>query len=237
MATMRVNVGQRFGVAARRAFLGAISDVESQLPDVYKRLASAMDLNKIPRSTLKDTNVRIAQHAQDAIVGGWRSRLPRGSASYRPEDRLTGTLGDALGDSAMTANSTDRTISFINVGYLNQHARHWYRVNYGAAGPNFQGGGEGRFPVPFPGGGTLGSLGDVSPPAARSYLPRVFMWEGNEFIVLRGPGTYPGRGSRAARFSDLGLEAVAEAMGPAYAQMYDLYLTRLKLSIRKRGGR
>ena len=120
-----------------------IRELGKALPRDIATLGRALDLKAVPRARLKEANLQIAKEAQAAMVKGWRSRLPRRSSSYRSHSRLTKRLGRALADESMTAFTTDRRISFINQTTLDREAKHWYRVDYGASGPNLT---EGKQP-------------------------------------------------------------------------------------------
>lgn len=185
------------------------------LPNTLNIMAQAFEQRALPRGQLTNVNMAIAQQAQAAVVSGWRSRLPRGNSG----GALSGTLGNALASDAMTAGTSDRVISFVNPAVLSQSAKHWYRINYGAAGPNMAGGEEPQVFTVKLNNRPFVVLRDDAPPAPLSWLPRVFTWspEGR-MIVIRGPAEPRGKGSRAARFIDLGMEVVSREFGPAYDQ-------------------
>jgi hypothetical protein len=206
---------QNMRVSASNAISRAVQAAGSEVPRAMEILGKSFQKAALPRSQLASINKAIAGNAQAAMVAGWRSRLPRGNSG----GALSGTLGDALASESMTAHTTDRVISFVNTDVLRQTAKHWYRINYGAAGPNMAGGVELQaFTVKLNNRPFL-VLRDDAPPAPLSWLPRVFDWtpEGR-MIVIRGPAEPRGKGSRAARFTDLGLAVVAEQFGPAYDQ-------------------
>jgi hypothetical protein len=217
-------------IQAQRAFINGVKAMGKQIDPELKNLAKQIDLRKIPRGQLKETNLRIARQAQQAVVSGWVSRLPEKSLPYRPEARLTGRLGRALEDDSMTSQTTDKVISPLNVRVLNNEAEHWWRVNYGARGPNLAEGREvGEYPIEVAGGGVVATLRDPSPPASQSWLPRVFVWQqtsvgGAMFVPLRGPADVQGKGVRAARFTDLALKSVAETVVPYTLQGYKAFL-------------
>lgn len=210
-------------VAAHRMIGQGLRDVNELLPSILQDLSKAMDLSLIPRSYLKAANLEIALEAQAAIVAGWKKRLPRNSGPYRSHSRLVGALGRALAEENMTAGTTDRRISFINQAALGNEARHWYRVNYGAAGPNLS---EGHQAEPFTGtvnGQPLFTLRDTTPPASQSWLPRGFHWRGGNFPggmffpdKDSAPTDVRGHGIRAAHFTDLGVRVVARRTGEVY---------------------
>jgi hypothetical protein len=191
--------------------------------------AKGIQGNVFTRTELKAAHVAIAERAQNAIVQGWRARLPLKSGPYRKgsnpqKDRLSGRLGEALASEAMISGTTDRGISFLNTEVLRDKARHWYRVNYGAFGDKVP---AIRQPKSYPvdlGGHTIGTVQDPNEPASQSYLPIRFTYsQANEFVPLRGPARPPdgkrGGGHRAALFTDLGWKAMADGVEPAYRKM------------------
>lgn len=217
-------------VGVQNAFRRSMREVGEEMPRVMRDLGRALDLRAIPPRTLEDTNMTIARNAQQAMVAGYKSRLPRRSAPYRSGERLTGALGAALADPSMLRATTASTISFLNGTTLGNQAEHWYRVNYGAMGPNLS---QGRSAEDFPvtiNGTRIAVLRDQARPAPQSWLPRRFVLlnagvVGQEmFIPLRGPADVRGRGVRAAYFTDIGLDVVAEQFGPLYYQMFVKYL-------------
>lgn len=218
-------------IGGQQAIIGGFREVGKALPRDIRALGKALDLSLIPRSKLKAANVQIAKEAQAAMVKGWRSRLPRRSSSYRPQARLVKRLGRALASESMVTQTTDRTISFINQATLNSEAKHWYRVNYGAQGPNLAEGRQARSFTASVNGQALFTLRDDTPPAAQSFLPQGFHWRGGAFPTgiffpdkHSAPANVRGQGVRAARFTDLGVEAVAQRLGPVYFSTLQSYL-------------
>lgn len=202
---------------------GVREAVRTQVPEALRILADSFSQRALPRGQLADVNRQIARDAQQAVVAGWHSRLPRGNSG----GALTGTLGAALASDAMTAGTSDRVISFANTSVLDAAAKHWYRINYGAAGPNLsrEGGHDASAFTININGRPFVVLKDDAPPAAVSWLPKVFQWTpDNRMIVLRGPARPIGKGSRAAHFIDLGLAVVAQETGPKYDQFLRQWL-------------
>lgn len=202
----------------------AIRQGTRQLPALVETLGQAIDLSKLPRSRMKAANQRIAEHAQAAVVRGWYSRLPRktwaGSAN-----RETGKLGPALANPANTKRTTDRVISFADAKVLNQEAKHWYRVNYGAAGSRY---GEGRTARRFVmqlNGHAFASFRDDLRPDPISWIPvrRTFDSDGNMLPLSKQVERSP-FGARAARFFELGHSVVAREAPQAYTDLWFDYL-------------
>lgn len=195
-----------------------------QFPRVIDSLGRALETNSIPKAELRKLNRQIALAAQGEIEAKWRSRLPRGGGSG---GTLSGKLGSALGDDeAMIAGTTDRVISFVNTEHLNRTAKHWYRTNYGGTGPNLTAPGSQprqTFQVTV-NNQVLLTLTDNQPPARGSWLPARFFWVGPQFVAARRPSSLRGAGTRAARFTDLGLETAANLIGPTYDTFYRAYI-------------
>lgn len=207
----------------------ALHALGKELPELTQKLAQHLRLDMIPASYLRKANESIATMAQEAIVAGWHSTLPVGAPGYRAgsdpdKDRLSGVLGRVLASPAMLRGTTDRTISFLNVGTLNTEARHWYRVNYGALGPIANPERPESFPITAQ-GHTLFVLRDESPPAAQSWLPQNWQSEGSHWFIPTAPGKADvrGGGHRSALFSDLGFRSVAQNFMPTYTVMINDY--------------
>jgi hypothetical protein len=220
------------------AALHALGD---QLPEITQKLARELRLDTIPASRLRSANESIAHMAQQAIVDGWRSRLPVGAPGYRKgsdpdKDRLSGVLGQVLASPAMLRGTTDRTISFLNVGVLNTEARHWYRVNYGALGPIANPDRPESYPITAQ-GHTLFVLRDESPPASQSWLPKDWQSEGSRWFAPTAPGKadVAGGGHRSALFSDLGFQSVATNFMPTYNNMFNDYVDDLVAKAKSSG--
>jgi hypothetical protein len=198
----------------------ALRELGKEVTPKVRRMGEALIRKGIPPSKMRAANMKLALGAQAAIVAGWRSTLPENAPPYRQGPRLSGALGQALGSSEMTRATTDRTISFLNEGALNTEARHWYRVNYGALGPKVAPARPRAFPVTVDGHSLL-MLQDQAPPAPASWLPQVLVAEKPVwFAPVRGPANVEGGGSRAALFTDLGFEYVANNFGRVYKEMF-----------------
>lgn len=225
-------------VGAANAITKGLRAFGEELPGILRDLERALNLKGIPRSWLESANLRVAESAQRAVVAQYESRLPRHSHPYRPvgvtpgRGRLVGRLGAALSSPSMTANTTDRVVSFVNTSVLNEEAEHWHRINYGtgALAEPAQ-----SFPVTV-GSARIGALRDPGRPAPYNLLPRFFVWGvADEFFPRSGPGEMrAGRGSRAAHYLDAGFEATAKGIGPAYTQMLVEYSETKRGQVRLR---
>lgn len=217
---------QSIAISGAAAISRAVrTGVERQLPVMVTALAQALDRRLLPDSDLLAINRTIAEEAHSAVAAGYRSRLPRGGTSSN-SSALHGTLGSALAGGSMTAGTDARRISFINPSTLNQEAQHWYRVNYGARGPNLNAAGSHpaeAFTV-LVNERPLIVLRDNRAPAPYSIRPNRFFFarSGNLIPLHDKDGEVEmvrGAGVRAARFMDLGYAVVATRIGPAYMQL------------------
>lgn len=203
----------------------AIRRSTRELPSVLIGLGRALELNKMPRSRMAQTNQRIAEKAQRAVVTGWRSTLQANSPPGIPrEKRLSGKLGPALADPANTAGTTDRVISFADTGLLSREAAHWYRVNYGARGTNASLGRAPRRFVMQLDGKAFGSFRDDLPADPVSWIPKRVYWELGEMYPASHDVVRSKTGARAARFLDLGHAVVAREAPKAYDKLWREYL-------------
>jgi hypothetical protein len=199
-----------------------VNRATEQLPTLVEGLGRAFSTRALPDGQLYEINVAIAKKAQDAVVTGWRSRLPRGSISYRPESRLTGKLGPALASPQMLQGTSARVISFVNGDYLDQAAAHWYRVNYGSVGPSY-----GLAPAAETYTLNLNNrpfivLRDDLSPSRSNFLPTHYWIKGPvNMLIPLGFGTATSEGTRPARFLELGLEEVAMTFGPTYQRFFN----------------
>ena len=72
-------------------------------------------------------------------------------------------------------------------------------------------------------------LRDASAPASQSYLPKMYTFTAaGEFVPLKGPGYFPGHGSRAARFTDIGLKWIGDHAGQIYLTNFKEWSGRTK---------
>ncbi len=226
----RVLTNEMTGIAAflPAAMSKAIAESVGEIDRYTEALYKAIGKGAMPADLMRAANLEIATMAQKAVVDGWKNTLHRKSSDYRAgpdpnKDRLSGVLGPVLASPAMIEGTSAKGISFLNLDFLNTAARHWYRVNYGAFGSKVAPAKPQGFPVMVD-GHALFTIRDVRKPATQSYLPRLFAFEGEEFVPLIGPAKRAGGGHRAALFTDLGFAKVAEQTGPVYKAMFDKYI-------------
>jgi hypothetical protein len=212
---------------------GVTEALDENVTPMTNALYRGMGGGVFPEKPMLEANKKIARRAQEAIVGGWRARLPLKSKPYRRgadpnKNRLSGKLGEALESPDMISGTTARGISFLNTSLLATEARHWYRVNYGAYGYRV---GSIRRPKAYPvmiGGHSVFALKDEMRPAPNSWLPRGGLNFSDDGVVSprKGPADVEGGGHRAALFTDLGYRAIAENADPVYRQMLMSYFRK-----------
>lgn len=189
---------------------------------------------------IASVNERIAETMRIAVQEAYVANVidVRSAPSYREGDRFAGRLYSALKSPSM-AVGTAHGIEFINTGLLDQTARQWARLNFGA-GPA-----EGRTGAHWPRpraairfGSQVGiPLALTNPPRPNFNVPQKgfgHFTSTGEFFLGRptGPkggtrtvGGYPeavpsARGIAPRRFLDAGLVALGKNFGPMYQQHF-----------------
>lgn len=195
---------------------------------------------------LKAINQGLAEGMQQAAVAAYRENVLQEQAapSYRagdPDRFAGGKLLQAL-EAPINAVGSPRGIGFINTGYLDQVARQWSRLNFGASpGTGFTGtarpavvarvrfgsnqgfsltlgGGLGTgFSVPQKGAGYFNSAGQLF----RGFPNRADAGE-----VTRVRSRRSANGIAPRRYLDQGLVFLAENFGPAYLDHFSAALTQ-----------
>lgn len=224
----------------------------------FGNLIEAYAENATNKSALRDINQTLAYGMQQAALAAYKENVLQEAAapSYRGDDAdryAGGKLLDALGNPSMAIGSTEG-IGFINVGLLDQTAKQWSRLNFGASpGQGFTGGerpavaariqfGSNQgFTLTL--GGGMGSGFNV-PQRGSGYFTNA----GQFFLGFPG-GRNPGNGRFQStggfggneipivqgrrsqhgiaprRYLDQGLIFLAEAFGPAYISFFNDALT------------
>lgn len=117
----------------------AAQQVERNLTATVQEFGKALSADKL-RRRLGPANKYLAEEARREMASAYdRRENIRKNNNYRVgkgyNDRKTGMLLPALKNPAMTANTSERQISFVNTRFLNAETPHWARLNFGA-GPN-----------------------------------------------------------------------------------------------------
>ncbi|QBQ74872.1 hypothetical protein [Caudovirales GX15bay] len=241
----RLNGALYVGTAA---MLGrAIAKSMEPLPELIQALGKELDAKNFRTKKMRKANEQIARSAHKAMVAGYKSRLPNpGHTQYRRgNNRLSGRLGRHLAAADMTAGTSDRVISFINEARLSERSRHWYRVNYGTPGTGGVPAGEHSRAAEFEitlGGAPLLTISDRNPPSKTPHmLPPAFAIRGEgqaRELWLIPPGKddvpVPGKGTRAARFTDLGLAKVAQQFPEVYLAEWNNFVKENRKQLAKR---
>lgn len=215
-----------------RMLADAIRESGKELNNVATTMGQALKVRAVPRQKLRDINIRVAERAQNAVVAGWRTRLPSNMTGGK--NRLSGRLGPALAQPSMTAFTTDRYISFINTDVLDLEAAHWYRVNYGAAGPNLA---EGRMPARFVmqfNGSAAASFSDDRRPDPKSWIPARYYIAGQGLYAKSTEAVPNPSGARPARFFELGYRVIAKETPKAYDEMWRTHVGAMTETMKQR---
>jgi hypothetical protein len=221
-------VGQSVGLQSRQ--LMAIAEVfRRQLAD---------------KSRLREMHEDLGKAAQRSVLASYDQRNRGGAGPYRTTANQQKNIRYAGGRlrAAIAAPSffqaTDDGLRFVNVQVLNKEAKHWHRLNFGAAP---QGAGSGsQYQVEW-GGLVIAALGFDEGPSPAFFIPRGF-WLHNGERQKPGEGVgefYPvgelppgtsvrGRptakrqtqGIVARNFFDAGLRRIAEDYPVALQDLY-----------------
>lgn len=235
-------VADGVAIGLQNATIHGVREAGNEINVRTRALYEAISKSLIDKHALRQVNHDLAYGAQQAIVTGWKSRLPVNAPGYRKgsnpdKDRLVGALGTALADSSMLALTTDRTISFLNTTVLNRDARHFLRVNYGAQGPNLSRGHQAQSFDVTQSGVSIATLRDPTSPRPESYIPTVYWSHGpSYFAPARGAkGVKPGKGVAGAHFTDLGYAYLQKEFGPQYSDMFErqIQTTNLRSVLRQ----
>jgi hypothetical protein len=213
-----------------QGFLFAVNE-STVVNDQVRAFAEAMhQLTRHSRSQLAQVHTQVAEKMQDAVVADYdkaKSRYGRNISSYRLTTRDAGGKLRAALESNIFYRGTYDGIGFVNVSLLNNVARQWHRLNFGArpAGTYSPRLYQARFGNLV--AGAFGYLGEGPSPGFG--LPEGFFTREGAFYP-RGPRqVHPTRGIRAWNFLDAGPRVLAERIGPAYDGLYrDWYASAQK---------
>lgn len=229
-----------------RALAGGALDAS----DLVRNFALALEQTvRASKNQLATLHHQVGSLAQQNILEAYeQARVTQGRhiAPYRLSTRdAGGRLAHALAREDFFRGTPDG-IGLANRSMLDQEARQWHRLNFGAR-PG-AGSSPGRFPVTWQ-GLVVGAIGLPAEPSAPFVLPRgVWVGEGGtrqqagasrsgQFYpqsargALAGTGVLgrPGGARRAAgirawNFLDAGVATIAAEIGPAYQNLYERWL-------------
>ena len=201
----------------------------------FKALGEALSVEAVPPSLRTRVHADVGKAAQQATVHAYRSRPNRSRAgSYRVGDRYAGGALERALRSPDFYRATPKGLGIINTSRLNQEARHWRRLNFGAGAAG--GAGPRSFPIDL----LQASVGLEPDRRPGFVLPPGFWMRNGERVAPGKPGTaqfFPRgirgsgargranaarftRGIRATNFLDAGVKEVADKIMPSYLTMY-----------------
>ena len=204
-------------------FLNAVSaatEVNVQVA-AFAEAMTHLSKHSYARTQLASYHTKVAKQMQTAVLEDYdkaKARYGRNLAPYRLTTRdAGGKLRAALG-SAQIYRGTYDAIGFGNVSLLDNTARQWHRLNFGARPrgtytPRMY---QARFGNLV--AGAFGFAGES--PSAGFGLPRSFIWREGMLLRPRGRQVTPTRGIQAWRFLDAAPRVLAEQIGPAYDALY-----------------
>lgn len=198
------------------------------------------NLQQTAKNDLASTHFQVAEAMQVATVAAYETAHAKGrkNAPYRLSSRDAGGRMLAALNSPLFVRGTYDGIGFANVTLLNQQARQWHRLNFGAQGREGGGAKTGAYTATWE-GLVIGAFGftDESPSAGFTLPKGIWLSEGDGSVVAAGKGTRdhfyprngvtgplraqrPTKGIKAWNFLDAGVKVLAEEIGPAYGNLY-----------------
>lgn len=238
------------------AAVNAATNVQSRQ---LKTLAEAIERGLLDGARTRQMFQDIGEAAQRSVVASYSQVVtaretsgPYRISPNRPRNKryAGGALRRAL-QSPEFFSATPLGLRFVNTSLLNKEAKHWHRLNFGAAPAG--GGSRGQFEIQWS-GLVLASLGYDEDASPGFMLPRGFWVLGTERVSGPAggaefypvgelpPGTHVrGRpnaarrtaGIQARNFLDAGLRRIAQMFPEA---MQDLYSEMFEQAARGEGG-
>lgn len=205
-----------------RGFLDAV-DASTAVNAQVAAFAEAMthiNRHSHARTQLARAHTQVAQLMQRAVIADYakaQARFGRNIPSYRLTTRdAGGKLRAALG-SAQFYRGTYDGIGFVNVDLLNNTARQWHRLNFGARPrgnytPRMY---KARF-----GNLVAGAFGYTGERPSPSFAMPRGVWNEGAFYPKGRRMVVKTRGIQAWNFLDAGPRVLAERIGPAYDGVY-----------------
>lgn len=227
---LRLNFSRQFQQRMAAGTRGVTNGIAAAAEVFANNLGDPADMYRIHSD--------VAHEAMVAVLEDYDAKVtdrPGAPPSYRIGTRYSGgALRRALSSPSM-AVPTAEGINYVDQDLLNQEARHWMRLNFGA-GERGSENRPGAFPLmydqrvvytlqfragPRPGfsmphGWFYGPNGEmVGADAGRRGLHAFGPW--------RKPLLYPTKGIRGRQFLDAGLEVMATELPGRYHQQFDLW--------------
>jgi hypothetical protein len=222
-------------VSFRTSVRNAGASGMAQNGSIVDYLGRALAARAIPHGQLRRAHQDAGDQARRSMVAAYTHRPHRRAVpSYRIGDRYAGgALRRALNQPGQV-EATPFTLRFINRDILDQEARQWRRLNYGAGGGS-EGGitAPAQFPVQWDGlvVATMGLPPDTRPGFT---IPQgMFVTPGGERVrpstARRGQDTFrvgnpnrrfPTAGIASSNFLDGGVRRLVTALPISYLDMY-----------------
>ena len=202
------------------AAVEASTDVNAQVA-AFAEALKHLNRHSYARTQLAEVHTQIAKLMQQAVLTDYdkaKARYGRNLAPYRLSTRdAGGKLRRALGSAQMYRGTYDG-IGFGNVSLLDNTARQWHRLNFGARPrgnytPTMYKARFGNLVV-----GAFGYQGES--PSAGFGLPQSFIWREGQLMRPRGKQVGATRGIKAWKFLDAAPRVLSERLGPAYDGLY-----------------
>lgn len=222
----RQEVYRQASLDMRAAFRSALATGALESFDLVASFARALEeLTRSSRTQLAEAHHAVGSQMAEATVDAYIAARARGPQvpSYRPpflsresERDANGRLLRAL-QSDLFYRGTNTGIGFINEKLLNDEARQWHRLNFGAGAAA----GAPGLPVRVTWqGALLATVGLSDGPSAPFSIPRG-IWEKGGFYP-RGDmrNAKPTKGIKGEHFLDAGLKVLDRELGPTYENLY-----------------
>lgn len=233
------NAANRMNAVAAIGFRTSVRNAGAsgmaQSGSIVDYLGRALAARAIPHGQLRRAHQDAGDQARRSMVAAYTHRAHRRAVpSYRVGDRYAGgALRRALNQPGQV-EATAFTLRFINRDILNQEARQWRRLNYGAGGGS-EGGivAPAQFPVQWDGlvVATLGLPPDTRPgftipqgifvtPGGERVRPSASRRGQDAFSVRKASRKFPTAGIASSNFLDGGIRRLVTALPISYLDMY-----------------
>lgn len=219
----------RMGVVNMRdVFRAALASGALEGFEMLASFARALEeLTRSSRTQVAEAHHQVAQHMADATVDAYQAARARGrnTPPYRPpflsresERDANGRLLRAL-KSDLFFRGTNTGIGFINEKLLNDEAKQWHRLNFGAGAAA----GAPAQPVRVTWqGALLTTVGLRDGPSEPFSLP-VGIWVEGGFYPRGAVPRFPTKGIKGEHFLDAGLKVLDDpyvGLAPTYERLY-----------------
>ena len=176
------------------AFIGVLDALKGSTSKQLAEIARVLDQGIAPER-MQAIHEEIGRKARDSVVRSYRAARAgqtRGASGYRTSGPWQRYAGGRLLRALQSDNmfeATPRGLEFINVGWLNDQAAQWARLNMGA-GPRGRGS-RSTFTVVF-GGQVVGALGLNESARPGFMIPKGYFWRDGAPVRPQSPLGSPG---------------------------------------------